>query len=316
MRGPVVVLLVAVVVAAALPTARARYRAQRRLALAAPGRSPDAGAAGAGGPALGAVGSSPDPEARGAGQPRESPDRGARGAARAVSLGVDRAGRGVIGAGLLAGVVAGLGGMRLVVIAAAGAAAGALVWRRHVASLPARRRRAQLPEALDRMAATLRGGASVPVALAAVGGRFDAPLGPELAALGTEASGGSPTVAVLDAWATAQGDRDTRLAATALVLATTVGAAPARAADGVAATLRERADLADERRALAAQARMSAVVLSVAPVGFATLLGATDAGAQAFLLGSPAGWVCLATGLTLDAAGAAWMTRLTRGQDA
>ena len=55
----------------------------------------------------------------------------------------------------------------------------------------------------------------------------------------------------------------TRLAATALALASGVGAASARALDGVAATLRERLELA-ENATLATQARASAVVLSAA----------------------------------------------------
>ena len=117
---------------------------------------------------------------------------------------------------------------------------------------------------------------------------------------------------VLDEWSSSHDDPGTRLAATALVLATVVGSTPARAVDGVAATLRERLDLAAERRALAVQARTSALVLSVAPVGFAALLVVGDTAAAGFLLGTPAGWSCLGLGLALDAAGAWWMTRLSR----
>ncbi len=324
--GVVPALVVAVVVAGTvLPAVRVRHRARRRLSQARAGAS-SVGASGGASPRGASRG------ARHAGRPaaRRHAGRPAALATRDVrrrvatrdlrrrswpgQLGRGGPGRGLVAVGLVAGVVAATGGVRLVVVAGAGLGVAAIARRRHLAALPARRRRAQLPEALDRLAATLRGGASVPVALADVGGGFPAPLGPELAALGAEAAGGRPTADVLDAWASAHDDRGTRLAATALVLAASVGAAPARAADGVAATLRERADLADERHALAAQARMSAVVLSVAPIGFAALLSASDAGAQAFLLGSPAGWACLATGLVLDAAGAAWMTRLTRGR--
>lgn len=208
-----------------------------------------------------------------------------------------------------------VGGVGLVAAVAAAGGVASVAWSRHQRALPERRRRAQLPGALDRLAGALRGGASVPGALVTAGAEVPAPLGPELAALGREAEGGRPIVAVLDDWADRHDDAGTRLVATALVLATTVGAAPARAADGVAATLRERVDLAEERRALGAQARMSALVLSVAPIGFAVLLGATDGAAAQFLLGGPVGWACLAVGLSLDAAGAYWMAHLTRGTD-
>lgn len=175
-----------------------------------------------------------------------------------------------------------------------------------------RQRDVQLPAALDRLAASLRSGASLTMALDEVGRALDPPVGPELAALAREASHGRPVREVLDGWSSAHDDPGTRLAASAMVLATIVGSAPARAIDGVAATVRERLDLAAERRALAAQARTSALVLSVAPVGFAGLLVLGDTAASGFLLGTPTGWACLVTGVGLDAAGAWWMARLSR----
>ena len=176
------------------------------------------------------------------------------------------------------------------------------------------KRRSQLPQALERLASAMRSGSSLPVALGEAGRATSDPLGPELAALALGASEGQPIAAVLDGWTRQHDDPGTRLAATALVLATVVGVAPARAVDGVAATLRERLEVSAERRALASQARTSAVVLSAAPLLFALLLGMSDGAAGRFLLHSRAGWVCLAVGLGLDALGAWWMACLTRGE--
>jgi tight adherence protein B len=203
-------------------------------------------------------------------------------------------------------------GAHVVAVLAVVAAAGPL--QAHVRHKIALRhqRDAQLPAALDRLAASLRSGASLPMALDEVGAALEAPIGPELTALAHEADRGRPVRDVLDDWSAAHDDPGTRLAATALVLATVIGSAPARAVDGVAATVRERLDLAAERRALASQARTSALVLSVAPVGFAALLVVGDTAAARFLLGTPAGWACLVGGITLDAAGAWWMARLSR----
>jgi tight adherence protein B len=175
-------------------------------------------------------------------------------------------------------------------------------------------RRGQLPPALERLAAALRSGSSLPVALDEAGRATPHPLGPELQALALGAGRGQSVATVLDGWTLRHGDAGTRLAATALMLATLVGVTPARAVDGVAATLRERLELSAERRALASQARTSAVVLSAAPVVFAVLLGMGDGAAGRFLLHSPAGWVCIAGGSGLDALGAWWMARLTRGE--
>lgn len=210
-------------------------------------------------------------------------------------------------------VVTALFGVVVLAVALIVAAVGHVAWQRRGAALLERRRRAQLPEALERMAAALRTGSSLPQALAEAARGTAAPLGAELDGLATLAARGQPVLAVLDGWTVQHPDPGTRLSAVALALATGVGAAPARALDGVAATLRERLELAGERHALATQARASAVVLSAAPPVFAGLLTLSDPEASRFLLRSPAGWTCIALGVGLDLAGAVWMARLTRG---
>lgn len=217
-----------------------------------------------------------------------------------------------IGAGGLAIAWAVAGPPATLGLAAAAAAVPATARLRRRAA-DRHRRDHQMPAALDRLATALRSGASLTQALDEVGAALDAPLGPEVAMLARAAERGRPLREVLDEWSAAHDDPGTRLAATALVLSTVVGSAPARAIDGVAATVRERLDLAAERRALAVQARTSALVLSVAPVGFAALLVLGDTAAAGFLLGTPAGWACLVGGVVLDAAGAWWMTHLSRG---
>jgi tight adherence protein B len=210
--------------------------------------------------------------------------------------------------------VTAVGPAALTAVAAAALAGGLLAGRRR-ALARRHRRQAQLPQALDRLAASLRSGSSLPMALDEAGAALEAPIGRELAALGRDAARGRAVTDALDGWSRHHGDAGTRLAATALVLATIVGTAPARAVDGVAATVRERLDLAAERRVLAAQARTSALVLSVAPVAFAVVLVIGDTAAARFLLGSPLGWVCLAAGTGLDVGGAWWMAQLTRGPE-
>jgi tight adherence protein B len=235
------------------------------------------------------------------------PDAGHRGpavATRPTLLGAAALG--------VAAILLAAGPATAALLAAAGTAA-ALVVRHRAAAAAQRRRSGQIPGALDRLATAIRTGSALPSALGEVGAALAPPLGPELAMLGRAASRGRPVVEVLDDWSARHDDPATRLAATSLVLATVVGSTPARAVDGVAATVRERLDLAAERRALATQARTSALVLAVAPLAFAALLVAGDTAAAGFLLGEPAGWLCLTGGLALDATGAVWMARLTRG---
>jgi tight adherence protein B len=199
-------------------------------------------------------------------------------------------------------------------VAALGLVVTPAVARRRRRGRALAQRRSQLPPALEELAVALRSGSSLPVALGEAGRATPDPLGPELEALALGAGRGQPIAAVLDDWTRRHHDPGTRLAATALILANAVGVASARAVHGVASTLRERLELSAERRALASQARTSAVVLSAAPLLFALLLGVSDGAAARFLLQSRAGWACLAVGIGLDALGAWWMARLTRGE--
>lgn len=166
-----------------------------------------------------------------------------------------------------------------------------------------------LPAALELVARSLRGGASFREALAeaAPPGR----LGGDLRTVVAEAEAGSPLTAALGAWAERRPSRGVRLAVAALALGAESGGATARAVDGVAATLRANDAVAAEARALASQARISALVIALAPVAFTLLAAGADPRTTEFLLRTPVGLGCLAAGLALDAAAAVWMHRLT-----
>jgi tight adherence protein B len=224
-----------------------------------------------------------------------------------------------------AGWLAGLGLLPLGGLATGGPGAalvGALVtvaapvlgWRllRHRADA---RVEAELPAAMDAIARGLRSGGSLRQALAEAAqasGRGTGALSDDLAAVSRACDNGATVVAALEHWSARRPSPGVRLAVAALCLGAETGGAGARAVDGVAATLRGRLAGLAEARALATQARASAVVIAVAPVAFCALASATDDRTASFLLGSPAGLVMLCTGLALDAAGALWMARLTQ----
>jgi tight adherence protein B len=173
------------------------------------------------------------------------------------------------------------------------------------------RRDHQLPEALERMASSLRAGRSLGGALEDVGRAAPPPLRDELGPVVDALRHGAPVEAALGAWlARATSTRELELVGTALVLGARSGGEVARALDRVAATLRERRELRAEVRALATQARASAAVLVAAPVAFAALVSAVEPGVAGFLLTSPLGIACLAVGVALDTLGAAWMARI------
>ena len=103
-----------------------------------------------------------------------------------------------------------------------------------------------------------------------------------------------------------------RLAVAALALSADAGGVSARAVDGVAMTLRQRQTVRAEARALATQARLSAVVMALAPIAFGLVAMAADSRSMRFLFGTPAGLGIFGLGLLLDLCGFAWMSRLTR----
>ena len=169
----------------------------------------------------------------------------------------------------------------------------------------------QLPAALDAVAAALRGGSSLRAAIGdagAVGGA----LGSELDRIAAHATAGRALPEALTEWSAGAGDPQTRLGAAALVVASEIGGPGADAVEAAAASLRERSAADDEVAALSVQARLSALLLTAAPIGFAFLLTSLDPTSAEFLFRTPAGWACIGTGLTLDALGAWWMAHLVR----
>jgi tight adherence protein B len=170
----------------------------------------------------------------------------------------------------------------------------------------------QLPAGLEAVARALRSGASLRQAVEEAAGRTPGRLGDELGRVAVQAARGYPLVGALEAMARRRPLPGVRLAVAALCLGAETGGTQARAVDGVATTLRDRLGVAAEVKALSAQARMSALVMSVAPLAFGAFAAATDPRTAAFLFHTMAGSLLLGAGALLDGAGWLWMSRLSR----
>jgi len=169
-----------------------------------------------------------------------------------------------------------------------------------------------LPGALESVARALRSGGSMRQAVEEAAQATPGQLGIELGRVATQASRGAPLVTALEGLSERRPLPGVRLAVAALCLSVETGGAQARAVDGVAATLRDRLGVADEVRALAAQARLSAVVIGLAPVGFGAFAAATDPRTSEFVFHTGAGLGLVSAGLVLDGLGWLWMNRLCR----
>jgi tight adherence protein B len=97
-----------------------------------------------------------------------------------------------------------------------------------------------------------------------------------------------------------------------LIAAADLGGPAAQALDRTAAVLRQRDADAAERRVHAAQARLSATVLTVLPVATGALLLAFDGDVRRAVTG-PVGSLLLGLGLLLDMLGWWWMRRIVAG---
>ena len=93
-----------------------------------------------------------------------------------------------------------------------------------------------------------------------------------------------------------------RLAGAAFRLSDWSGARVADTFDGLAERAAASADLARERKAATAQARLSALVIGIAPIAFATLLFATGRGSGLLAHGT-VGILVLGAGLALELLG-------------
>ena len=105
---------------------------------------------------------------------------------------------------------------------------------------------------------------------------------------------------------------EVRLAATALALAADAGGGAAQAVESVAATLRERHSAVEEVRVQSVQARLSAVVIALLPVGFTAWCVTTDPAGRVVPARFGGRLVVPTAGLALLAVGAWWMARIVR----
>lgn len=173
------------------------------------------------------------------------------------------------------------------------------------------RRQAALAPVLTTVVQRLRSGHSLAQALVAAAGSAPEALAPDLAELARRLERGAGLVDTLAWWGGRRPHDDLiRTTASALAVAAATGGPAAGAVEVVIEAVRDRQALAGEVDALTAQARASAAVIGLAPLGMAALAAATDRTTAAYLFTTGPGLAMLAGGLVLDALGLAWMASM------
>ena len=172
----------------------------------------------------------------------------------------------------------------------------------------------ELAHDLEHVARLVRSGQALGAALGDVAGeRRHVSLLGSIAA--RRSTGGSLLEAITGAGralsgASAAAQADRRLVIAVLTAVVDAGGPGTAALDRAADTIRERDAIRNERIAHAAQARLSAQILSFLPLVFTGWTTMTDDRVARFLLATPLGAACLATGVALDLVGWRWMHRL------
>ena len=190
------------------------------------------------------------------------------------------------------------------------ATAAALASRRALRGRGSRRADDALPDLLDHVGRGLRSGLDVVGALRTAAGRLGGRHAEEVLAVTARVGRGADLGRALEPWVAAHPRPAVRLAVGSLEVAVEAGGSPARALDGVAATLRDRMAVASEARALASQAQASAAVMVALPLVFALGSAASDGDVAGALLGTGGGRALLAAAVGLDVVGGLWMLRI------
>jgi tight adherence protein B len=170
-----------------------------------------------------------------------------------------------------------------------------------------------LPGALEQDAADLRGGGTVAGAVERLA-HGTSVVAPDFQRVHTRTQLGVALSDALARWPSEHDAPGVRAAAGAFAVAASLGGRAADAIDGLATSLRHRLDAAAEARALSSQARLSAVVVGAAPLGYLAFSSLVDPRAVGVLVGTGVGRVCLVLGVGLEVLAAVWIRRIVRAE--
>ena len=130
----------------------------------------------------------------------------------------------------------------------------------------------QLPEALSLITRGLKAGHPVPVAVSMVGREMPDPIGSEFGMVADEITYGSDLTTALQNMFHRVGHEDLPLFVTAVGIQATSGGNLREILDGLAQTIRERGKLRRKVRAISAEGRISAYILTAVPVLLMTVI--------------------------------------------
>jgi tight adherence protein B len=197
---------------------------------------------------------------------------------------------------LMAAVVPGLGRLSLAVLAD----------RRRTAFAD------QLDDSLQLMASSLRAGHSLLQALDSVAKEAEEPTSEEFSRIINETRMGRELNDALEEMAQRMGSEDFAWVTQAVAINREVGGNLAEVLDGVGHTIRERNQIRRQVKALAAEGKLSAIILMVLPFGITGFLMVSNPGYIGKFTESPIGYALIIVSLVLLVAGGFWLRKTVR----
>ncbi|RCK69297.1 type II secretion system protein F [Desertihabitans brevis] len=189
-----------------------------------------------------------------------------------------------------------------------------LVTKAVLGILAGRRQKAfadQLEDSLQLMAGSLRAGHSMLQALDSVSREAEHPTSEEFARIINENRVGRELGAALEDTARRMGSEDFDWVTQAIAINREVGGNLAEVLDQVAGTIRERAQIRRQVRALSAEGRLSAYVLMALPVCIVAFLSVASPGYLAGFTSNVLGYAMIAVSVVLMGVGALWLRKAT-----
>ncbi len=165
-------------------------------------------------------------------------------------------------------------------------------------------------DAIGALTAAVRSGASLAQAIRYAATEAAPPVSDELGQIVADLDTGVALDDSLAAWATRRRSTDTDLLVGALELHRRSGGDLPAVLDQVTTTIRDRVSIAREVRSLTAQARLSAWILGLLPIGFFGFLWVTSRHDIEGALSTPIGLVCVVLGLALEGGAFLWIRSL------
>jgi tight adherence protein B len=206
--------------------------------------------------------------------------------------------------------------LRGVVGAWVGAGAGigfAEARRRRSEATRVHRIEAQVPELVRALAASLRVGGSVVDTFATIGEELPEPIATPIRGVGRRIATGATLDHALEDLRRDVPCASIERLVDAVRTADEVGGSLEELLGFIGDGIRDRLQLARERRAGTTQGRLSAIVVGGMPVAFLAITGMGASSPGRILFTEPVGWMLLAVGLSLEGLGFAWVRRIVRG---